>query len=302
MFSPDPDRIQLVFDDESLDGILYGKPVADPTPADVFLPIKTLMLRIHAASASQDEEALISALAAITREDMALHRPICDEIIRVMGLLIPVDPLPTFVHDIASLTPLLEKIWALPYSMHEYDRQCAVGNRLYRCYEHQKRYGEARSVLTALIRLAQEKGDQVNEAVYNNNLAFEYLLEERQEDAMPLFQRAEQLFFRNSKTFEVANARANYLTCVFSLRPARELVDHEAELIDLAHTLSENNDWRARKPCVLLSRIRESLGDRQAAIDYMQLAIRASADDNLQWTVIDQARLDDLEHSPDHAG
>ncbi|MCU7809787.1 MAG: tetratricopeptide repeat protein [Candidatus Thiodiazotropha sp. (ex Notomyrtea botanica)] len=289
---------RLVFDDEPLDGILYGTPVSEPTPADCFLPIKAHMQRIHTTLDNHNVAGLISALNAITRNDMALHRPVCDELVHAMGILIPSNPVPLLEKDNASLIPLLEKIWALPYSASEYNRQNAVGNRLHRIYEHQHRYAEARAILTNLTRLAQVKGDQDSEATCYNNKAFDYLLEERYKDAMPLFQSAEQLFFKNNDNFSAANSRANYLTCVFSLRPVRELIDYEAELIELARTLSENNDWRARKSYVLLSRIREFLEDRQMAIDYMRHAINASIDDNLQWTAIDQARLAELEAKP----
>ncbi len=289
------DKEPLVFDDDPLDDVLYAERPADPTPADFFLPIKNHMRKVRKASQAHDNSALLSALTVISKENMALHQPICDEIIDITEALIPNIPLPSLTYDIVSLTPLLERIWALPGTPHGYKRRRAVGDRLYRCYEHQRRYADARQILHRLIQITQERGERTGEAVYTNNFAFEYLLEKRWKDAMPLFQRAEKLFFDEGDDFQGANSQANFMTCIFSLRPACELTEHEPELRDLAHALSKDNDWRARKPLNLLSQIRESQGNIDGAIQFMQCALSASEGDNLRWSEIDQARLAELE-------
>jgi tetratricopeptide (TPR) repeat protein len=284
----------LVFDDEPLDGVLYGELSKGPTPADCFIPIKEHMRIIREAAQNRDRTILLETLTLIFSEDMPLHMPICDEIIDITETLIPIDPLPELSYDISGITPLLEKIWSLQKREHDYDRRVRIGNRLYRSYEHQGKFDKARDILNTLISLAQERHRRTSEAVYTNNLAFEYLLEEKWQSAMMLFQRAEKIFINEGDSYEVSNARANYLSCLFSVCSASEMAKHENELNELAQELSKDNNWRARKPNVLLSRIRESLGDIDGAVDYMERAINASEGKGLKWTEIDKTRLSEL--------
>ncbi len=285
----------LVFDDDSLDGILYGENPTTPTLADCFLPIKEHMGNIREAFKANDHAALLTTLTVITEKKMPLHQYVCDEIIEYTKILIPSIPLPELSYNIGVLTPLLEQIWTLPDLDINNERRVSIGDRLYRCYEHQKNFSAAQDVLHSLIKLSQDRGDKVNEAVYTNNLAFEYILEEQYEDAMTLFQYAQSIFLDENIDFQSANSRTNYLICMYKLGGASILLEHEEELKLLVQSLSNEGEWHVRKPYALLAEARASQNDLSGAIKYILKAIKASENYQVKWTEIDKKRLAELE-------
>ncbi len=285
-------KLPLVFDDDPLEHILSGnKDYHGPTPADCFLHIKMHMKRVRQAHQDNNTYALLQELTNIASAKIPLTLHVCNEILQIVEAIVRDVPLPIIDNEFKELTPLLEEIWRFAQAQRNIPLQLEAGWRLHRCYEHQREFNSAREILRELIQLAQETGAHAKEALYNNNLAFEYLLEGKWQDAMPYFDAAARLSHKLNDKFEYANSRANYLTCVFAEKPATELSGCEDELQELYDTLSESAGWKARKPLVLLAKIYESRNDLAEAIRYVEAAVTASEPYKLQWTVMDREYL-----------
>lgn len=63
-----------------------------------------------------------------------------------------------------------------------------------------------------------------------NNLVFEYMLEERWAEAIPIFEEAATIFKEENISFEYENSLANYWTSRFALDDFGEIENTKAEL------------------------------------------------------------------------
>ena len=151
--------------------------------------------------------------------------------------------------------------------------QNTFNNILYRWYENIERYDDAANVVAQLLERAQQREDQNDVAVLTNNLGYEYLLSHRWELAAPYFHRAASLFERLGKSCEVLNMRSNSIICEVETHGIECLALKRKELIELARVMRKKQDWRARKPLILLARLNEHVGNYQKAIVYARLAV-----------------------------
>jgi tetratricopeptide (TPR) repeat protein len=186
---------------------------------------------------------------------------------------------------------LIEQIWDLAMEKKDKPLQDVVGTSLYRWYEHQKRFGDARQVLTILLEIDREKGDRLDEAVLTNNFGFEYLLEGRHQEAMPLFEEAARLFKEVNNQFEHFNVRANYWICRLECDDSVELESLEGELKTIERILGSQTDWRARKPLMLRAKLEERKGNIHLAIQLVEQAIEVGKKANTRYPESDARYL-----------
>jgi tetratricopeptide (TPR) repeat protein len=211
--------------------------------------------------------------------------------------LVPNCPNPCLEHDLTPLGPLLEEMWQLALRAEEKSLQQELGTVFYRWYEHYQHYEDARGVLAVLLEISRERGDRTNEAVMLNNFAFEYVLEEKWQEAIPLFEEAATIFRDNSDEYEYANARANYWTCRFECADLENLEEVEEELRTLRDILTRRTGWHARKPLILLAKIEERRGSTQPAIRFVEQAIESCKGSNTRYPELDASYLRDLQRS-----
>ena len=288
------ESLELVFDDEPLERILYGKKLKGPTRANLFFPALGWVQKIRRAFKDGDIRAAVKNASELAVKEYSISTQMCFELSLIMRGIVPDYPNPIIEIDLSPLGPLLEQMWNLALRSEGRELQKTVGAPLYRWYEHHQQYENARRVLTTLIEIAKEDEDRIGEAVVINNFAFEYLLEGRPEGAISFFEKAAKIFEDNEIIFEYANARANYWTCRFECDDLEEDQKIEAELKSLAKTLGKKADWRTRKPLILLARIEERRGNISAAVQLVERAIKACKNGKTRYPELDRKYLEHL--------
>ena len=211
--------------------------------------------------------------------------------------LVPNCPNPCLGNDLTPLGPLLQQMWQSALKAEDKRLQQELGTVLYRWYEHCEQYEGARGVLTVLIDINRERGDRANQAVMLNNFAFEYLLEGKWQEAIPLFEQAATIFQDKGDEYECANARANYWTCRFECDDLADLDQVEEELKTLRDILMRRTSWHLRKSFILLAKIEEQRGNTEDAIQLVEQAIEASRGSNTRYPALDANYLRDLQRS-----
>lgn len=285
---------ELVFDDEPLEGILYGEKRRGPTRANLFWPGLAWVRGIKAACAAGNTREVLEKASEFSASGYSLTPGMCQDLAAVVKAIVPSQPNPILEHDLSPLGPLLEEMWSLALREKDKALQDALGTSLYRWHEHHGDYEDARRILATLIETRREHHDEPGEAVFLNNLAFEYLLEERWQEAIPLFERAAALFKAHSVDYEYANARANYWTCRFESDDLEDIEAIEAELRTLKGVLTKRPGWHGRKPLILLAKIRERGGKIKAAIGLVKRAIASAEGSQTRYAEQDGEYLEHL--------
>ena len=283
--------MELAFDDEPLEQVLYGKVRKDPTPANLYLPAIEYVQRIVQTYHEGKIQDVLEQASELSSKRYLLSTKMCCQLLIVMKGLVPCYPNPVLKFDISVLGLLLEEVWNHFLKIENKSLQEMIGDPLYRWYEHHRKYENARQVLTRLIENGKEKGDRTTEAVMINNLAFEYLLEGLWHEAAPLFETSADIFKENGNEFEYANARANYWSARFEYAGFEEIEKAEHELKTIADKLNRHSDWRTRKPLILLAKIEEKRNNLTEAIQLVQKAIEKSRGSNTRYPEMDQQFL-----------
>jgi tetratricopeptide (TPR) repeat protein len=268
--------IELVFDDEPLDRILYGIGETGPTPASYYAVGRLYLRQISEALTKKNQAAVIEACADLAACKCPISIGMCSRLAAIFGTIIPMVPNPVLSIDLRPLRPLLELIWEIALSKGNDALKAQIAIPLFRWFEHYGIYDEARRILSIDAHISADQGDRNGEAISLNNLGFEYLLEDRFPEALPYFDRAARLFEQTGAKAEQANSRANYLICMFQNIDVSDAGPLEAELQQLAELLRRRGFWQERKPLILLARIREKQGKIDEAIELVKRAIKSA--------------------------
>lgn len=288
------DRLPLVFDDEPLDHILYAEGNTGPTPAGMYARAGELLAEIRRHRADGDIEAVTHGLAMLAAEECPISTGTYAELAGLMMQLVPQIPVPILKFDLRPLRPLLERIWSIACTCNDNALLKKSAAPLYRWYEHHMFYEEARRVLSGLLEVLAREGNRPEEAVVINNLAFEYLLEGRYQEAIPGFERAAVIFEEVGEYAQSANSRANYWTCRFDRGESISFEEAEPELYRLSEVLGRACFWQVRKPLVLLARLAELRGEIPKAVDLARQAVAAGERSGTRYPEIDSAYLQKL--------
>jgi len=289
------DSAVLVFDDEPLERILYGKEVEGPTQANLFASGLKCVRQIRQAYGDGDIPKTLEGIAEFTRNGDSLSVQMCFELAEIARAIVPSYPNPVLPHDLAPVGPLLEQMWGLAAATKNQRLQHSLGTPLFRWYEHHERYRDARRVLNTVLHMYREHGDRSGEAIVLNNFAFEYLLEGRWQAAIPLFEQAATMFRKNGNDYECANSQANYWICRFECGDLGDIEAVETELKRLESILTKQPGWHARKPLILLAKIEERRGNTPAAIRLVERAIEACRGSHTRYPEWDANYLRDLQ-------
>ncbi|MBC8459568.1 MAG: tetratricopeptide repeat protein [Deltaproteobacteria bacterium] len=285
---------EFYFDDEPIERILYGAALRGPSPANLFLPAWKNVRGILTACKEGNVTDIISAASELAGSDILFSGEMCYRISEAIGQFFPYYPNPVMKQDLSSLKALFEKIWRLTSEWQDVNLQHKTGTLLYRYYEYHRQYDEARQVLSRLIEISKDHNDRKDEALYMNNFGFEYLLEERWEEAIPYFEEAARIFQETNIAFEFLNARANYWLCRFELGNLDDVESIEMELKEILHGFKGSRRWYERKPLILLAKIEEKRGNIDKAIDLVKKSIKSAKDSNTRYPEIDTKYLNHL--------
>ena len=265
---------EIVFDDQSLDSVLYGQPGGKKTPASLFGSAREFVNWVQDAYRAGDVGTVIEICKVLAAGDTSISLGMCSELAHMLTEIVPQCPNPVRRYDLAPLCPLLEKIWELALEKENIALQERIAVPSYRCHEHYGQFGEAQRVLRWLLENSRRTGNRCDEAIYLNNLAFEYLLEGRYQEALHDFEEAANLFEAIDDPTQHANSRANYWMCKFESSELDANDQIQEELRNLTKTLTRRKTWQARKPMMVLARIAEQRGDLEGSIRWVEKAIQ----------------------------
>jgi tetratricopeptide (TPR) repeat protein len=285
---------EYFFDDEPLERILYGEGNQGPSSANLFWPARKYVQEIITACREGKVTDLISAASELVGNDFIISAEMCSGIVQAIGILSPYYPNPVMEHDLTPLRPLIDKIWAIALEKKDVNLQDNAGTPVFRWYEHHGMYEEARQVLGRLIEISRERVNRRDEAIYLNNLGFEYLLEKRWKEAIPYFEEAARIFKEIDVTFEGLNARANYWLCRFELDDLDDIDSVETEVKEIMKHFKGTGRWFERKPLILLAKIEERRGNIEKAISLVEKAIESSKNSNTRYPEMDGEYLEQL--------
>ncbi len=268
------DSRELYFDDESLEDILYPskKGKGGPTPANLYLRTNEQFREFIAAVHDADFSEAVDVAERLGSSDLPMSTGMAMDIARVMRRIIPLDPLAALPCDLRGLRPLLEKVWCMATDLGDDQLVDRLGTPVFRWYEHSGEYSEARRILRCMIERSKAKGDRHDEGILINNFAFEYYLEERYEEALEWFSEAVRIFDEVGDRFEMQNARANCLFCVFEIGDTLDLGSIEAEIKEMQNDLASGTHWQKRKPHLLSAMVEERRGRLIQAIRFARKA------------------------------
>lgn len=286
---------EFFFDDEPLERILYDKSLEGPTVANLYLQVIEFVIQIENAYKNGHIQDVITKACELGRSFSPISLEICSRLVVIMKSIVPDYTNPIMIFDLLPLKILLEQIWMMALEKENKTLQLNVGPVLYRWHEHHGRYHEAREVLGRLMEINRELKSYFGEAIFLNNFAFEYMLEDRYSEAIPLFEEAARMFEQLNITFQYANSRANYWTCRVNLNDIGDTEGIEAELKTLLKILSQASRYYERKPLILLAQIEERRGNIKEAIDLVEQAIKSCSDSNTHYSEEDVIYLDRLQ-------
>ena len=224
----------------------------------------------------------------------------CLNMAQIMKKIVPDYPNPIITRDIRAFGPFLELMWAVALGKGDSALQELVGKLLYRWYEHHHRYENARQVLETLREINRNKEDRAGEGVMINNFAFEYLLEEEWDKAIPLFAEAAQILKEHGSPIDHANALANYWTCRFARNDFGLIKDAGRELEFIHRVLAGSEHWHIRKALILKAQLEEHEGNLRKAADLVKKAITVCSRKNSRYPEMDRNYLNFLEGRINH--
>ncbi len=288
-------QMEFVFEKKKPESMPRGRAGGDAESTAAPAADQERVRRIIGALYERNLGAVVAGCAELAACGCAISPEMCWELAAVLRCVVPQIPNPVLGTDLGPLRPLLDIIWETAVEKGDIGLQKHSGPALYRWYEHQGMYEDARGVLTRLIEINANCGDSLEEAVSRNNLGFEYFLEGRFDEAMEHFEAAANLFDEIGDIPQRDNSRANRWNCLFERGETVHLDRAEEELEELAESLSEYGFWQARKPLVLLARIHEKRGRFRKAIEMVQRAIQCARGSGTRYPETDAEYLKHLE-------
>jgi len=283
--------LELAFDDEPLAQILYGKKLRGPTPANSYLPARKQSKCVLAVYAGGQITEALQLASAIGRTQMTISYSTCHELLGFLEKIVPYQPKVIRQHDLSGMGELLRILWETALQANVPALQKKAGALLAHWYQHYGKHADARQIFQKMIEIYHEEGDHASEAGMINGLGFEYLLEEKWEEAAPHFEKAAAIFQKIGVQSRYANALANYWTCRIESDDLQDLEESESLLQKIACILAEAPYWQRRKPLILLAKMKERQGDVEAAIALVERAIETTRGNPTLYTAIDQDYL-----------
>jgi len=291
---------ELYFDDEPMEQILYGKGTGGPfgpSLANLYLSTCRSLREIkHLCEEGKMSEA-VELSAELGRSGVALCASHVMELNPLMSKIVGRPAMIRLAWNIVPLEPLIQRLWQLIQAQEKMALYVAVEPWIYRFYEHQKRYPEARLLQRGFIRFYRSQDNREREAGTLNNLAFEYHLEEKWSEAAPLFEEAAKIYEDVGNYPDHANSRANYWICrLFGLHDVEE--DDMASLwIDMKkfdNSIGQPGSWHERKPLLLMAKMMERRGRLEKAVRLVKKAIESSEGQGTRYGEIDRHYLEQL--------
>lgn len=286
MFRARPDSLQsgpsddmstpadLVFDDESIESVLYAQTPAPPTPASIFGPARSLLNTLTSNSNDAKSEAAMQTYVRYLDDGYPVSNELFASLLNIGASFLPEWPKPMLPDMPPSVGPLMERLWRYANGRDDDDLRHVTGSKLWQWYEYVGRHADARSVLAGLEVSYERRRQKAELPGVINNFAFQFLKEGSWNEAAVHFDRAANLASALKQTADYANARANYWGCRFELEGVGICELMAPELRRLGEILAEER-WLSgyRKVLVLLGRVEAALGRPMDGVPLLERAV-----------------------------
>jgi tetratricopeptide (TPR) repeat protein len=290
-------RKKFFFDDEPLKDILYGKKGFGATLANKFLKASEYLEKINSPECRGNKPKTIKYLKDLSDKGHPISVGLCRELTTVLNSIIPIYPRPKNYKDFSGIGPLVKKMWDVAVRSGDRYLQKNLAPSVYRWYEAFGYFSNSRLDLMRLLHFAQEDNYIFSEAIWTNNLAFDFLSDGNYMEAIPLFERAAEIFDENSFRGEYANSRANYWMCFFEPKEfdKDKIEEIETELKEIIKDIDHKSIWHRRKPFIIKAKVEEQRGHIRRAIKFAQRAVFVCKYSNTQYPELDRKYIQQLQ-------
>lgn len=259
-------------------------------------PVRSIINRSMSLLNGGRQSEAVKAAAELGGNNIVISPTLLTALDPLMSNLVIRYAFPTLTWDISPLEPLIDRLWQLV--TREADPTCyaTVEPWIYRWYEHQGRYEEARQHQRQFIKFYRSRHLQEREAGTINNMAYEYQFEGKWRSAMLLFGASAEIQKSVGALNDWGNSRANYWICRLGRGKAKardiKLLQNEIEAI--SNTIGKSNALYARKPLILRARISEWYGHIDEAVRYATLALELGQRTGTRYPEVDNQYLNFL--------
>jgi tetratricopeptide (TPR) repeat protein len=267
---------QMFFDDEPIESVLYANRRAGPSNASAFIEAQSETDQIALNLAAGKTREAVRGIVGLLTSERAVPLSACSGFLMSFADLIPLCPRPVLPEGTddcgAALRALISRA-----RRHGWTAAVARGETLlYRWHEGRGEYSQARGVIHAALTRTDTKSDARLFATLLNNYGYELLLERCPAEAKLYFELALNAFALVHDMREIANTRANVLSCRFALSAPDEWGHLVPDLARTHRALRSHRDWRARKTLRLLAELSAERGRTSAALRWAERAVAAS--------------------------
>lgn len=267
---------QVFFDDEPIESILYDCQSPGPTDANAFIDTDLVLGEITQCLNAGNKVRALALMEWLLRSDFPMSVRACWTFTRCFQELVPNNPKPIIQKAVIKFRSILADIVVLASQFEHAGIVSKAGTLNYRLHEACGEFAIARTIIAPMRDRADKAGDCFSLAQLTNNFGYEYLLEGNYSEARPHFIEAIKLFESLEIENEIANARANLLTCQFALTPSRDWEALLPSLMKAQSILYKNRDWRVRKTMRLCAERAAARGKLIIAVVWARRAANAS--------------------------
>ena len=186
---------ELVYDDDALEAVLYGRGAATPTLACIHVGEPNPLL-IAVLIDSGDRAALERTyhdLVAYVESRPRLERATFIALVAATRKLLPVWPRSLKQRLPASATVFLEALWRRSRTEHEEELADGTGALLWEWYEYLQRAEDAREVLGVLVETARSSKRPEQASLLLSQLAYQWMSEKKWAEAEKTYDEAGKL-------------------------------------------------------------------------------------------------------------
>lgn len=259
-------------------------------------PVRSIIDRSTGLFKGGRQNEAVRAAAELGENNIVISPALLTGLDPLMSNLVIRYAFPTLTWDISPLEPLIDKLWQLVTREANPTCYATVEPWIYRWYEHQGRYKEARQHQRQFIKFYRSRCLQGREAGTTNNMAYEYQFEGKWRTAMLLFGASAEMHKSVGALTDWGNSRANYWICRLGRgkAKARDIKMLQNEIEAISNAIGKSHDLYARKPLILRARISEWYGHVDEAVRYARLALELGQRTGTRYPEVDSQYLNFL--------
>ncbi|MEK6259787.1 MAG: hypothetical protein AABP62_14305 [Planctomycetota bacterium] len=265
--------MDLVYDDEPLEELLYGHVTHGPSAANLYSPFKRLEQALSGTDGTAIEQAFREA-SCCCESNPTLIPEIVTLLSKLARRCLPQWPKPLNAALSTAGLQLLEFLWKRSRDAEHRSSILSVGSVLWEWYEYARRPALASEVLEEMIGLCQDQ--DANETLQGlcNNLAYQRFLLQDWSRSQQAYQSACEIAERAGRRADLLNSRVGWWAARYEEQPNEVAAELVAKLRPVLSEIRDlNRLLTARKALRYLALAEARLGQGQSALAFVDQAI-----------------------------